>query len=423
METKKISLFYSIKISIQEFLGLKNIKRLNLIVFFLPFIFGLNQQLLSQVTWGEVLDTQSDHDTWVPGTNHPHFTKSWRTEDSWNGSEGYYRWFVSFSEEEDDDGYSINFPNTNSNSVYLSWMQRVGSTWWNHITAIPEEFKYVMFYPEETPPRPTLFSWHVRDGGNTFRYRTFLPAADANSEGHLDEFGDEVPGENYPNHSYKEDADGHNQWYWMVNSIEGNQTKLYIFSQDGSLSGLYATSENKTDGYVNETWNNAKLLAYIEETTAGDENSYMDIAHIMLSQTMPTVPSGFLFQEDETPPILNSATIPASGTTVRMNFSEAVTESGNGSNWSLVLSEGPVVLSSPLVNNNIITYVASRTILSGESLTNLDYSQPGNGIQDLAGNDLESVINFSGTYTNNSIQINEPVAESPDPPENVRISQ
>ncbi len=107
---------------------------------------------------------------------------------------------------------------------------------------------------------------------------------------------------------------------------------------------------------------------------------------------------------DVTAPTFSSATVGTNGTTITIVFSEAVTfgAGGNGG-LSLDATGGAASLTySSGSGSDTLVYTASRTIKSTESFVDLTYTQPGNGIEDLAGNDLAS---FSGApVTNNSTQ-------------------
>lgn len=106
---------------------------------------------------------------------------------------------------------------------------------------------------------------------------------------------------------------------------------------------------------------------------------------------------------DTTAPTLSSATIGTNGTTVTLTFSEAVSiGSGGNGGFAITPSGGAATLSySSGSGSSSLVYTASRTILQGETAT-IAYTQPGNGVEDAAGNDLAS---FSGTsVTNNSTQ-------------------
>lgn len=116
---------------------------------------------------------------------------------------------------------------------------------------------------------------------------------------------------------------------------------------------------------------------------------------------------------DEIPPTLSSAVIGTNGTTVTLNFSEAVTTGAGGtSGFTLSASGGAVTLSHSSTSGTSIVYTASRTIAASETVT-ISYTQPGNGVEDISGNDLAT---FTGTsVTNNSTQGSGPVITSVTP--------
>jgi len=112
------------------------------------------------------------------------------------------------------------------------------------------------------------------------------------------------------------------------------------------------------------------------------------------------------FESDETAPTLQSVTIGTNGTSWSFVFNEAVTVGAGGSSgWSVTMTlAGAITLTyasgdgtDTLVYTGSITVTDSDTVASG-----LNYTQPGNGIEDLAGNDLENIS--SASVTNNSTQ-------------------
>jgi hypothetical protein len=106
---------------------------------------------------------------------------------------------------------------------------------------------------------------------------------------------------------------------------------------------------------------------------------------------------------DVTPPEKTSLTIPSAGTTLLLGLSEtcSIGAGGNGG-LTLSMSGGAVTASySSGSGSNTFTYNLSRTVNSGETGT-ASYTQPGNGIEDTAGNDLASFS--SQAVTNNSTQ-------------------
>jgi hypothetical protein len=254
------------------------------------------------VSWNQEISSQADHVTCSGGASNSdttHFTKTWFPSGGWNGTDGYMRWRVTRTAPEDDDGYWFNHPRTATRPIFISFIARTGAGWWRSHTSA-DRFKFVMFYNQNgANPRPTIFNMPVftaPDGG-TYRYRTFGPDLEAGGSGH-DEFGSGTPSQNYPNHTYKEDSVGHDQWYFIVMSLESDRTKTYIWSQDGRLSGLYAQSRAADSSMVSnwnaQTWQAVRLLGYIEATTAGDSTAFMDIARVRLSQSLPQPPAGFV---------------------------------------------------------------------------------------------------------------------------------
>lgn len=111
----------------------------------------------------------------------------------------------------------------------------------------------------------------------------------------------------------------------------------------------------------------------------------------------------FNIPADTTAPLVSSASIDVPGTTLTATFSEGVTVGAGGAGgWALAgLSEGAATLGTPSIagDNLSATFTISRAIWGSETPT-LGYTQPGNGFEDFAGNDLAT---FSGgSITNNS---------------------
>jgi hypothetical protein len=164
-----------------------------------------------------------------------------------------------------------------------------------------------MFYPATSVnPRPTIFNMPISSSAGAYSYRTFGPDLEAGGQG-CDEFGNCSHNQSsaFPNHRYKEDAAGHDRWYFIVMSLESDRTKTYIWNQDGTISGLYAqslpASSTTLSSWNAQTWRTVRLLAYILTTTPRDANSYMDIGHIRVSQSLPSPPAGFVTGEAPAP--------------------------------------------------------------------------------------------------------------------------
>lgn len=106
---------------------------------------------------------------------------------------------------------------------------------------------------------------------------------------------------------------------------------------------------------------------------------------------------------DTTAPTITGAAINGAGTTLTLTASEIVLAgSGGSAGVALTASGGAVTATySAGSGSTSLTYTLSRTILNTETAT-VAYTQPGNGWEDAAGNDLAT---FSGTaVTNNSTQ-------------------
>lgn len=109
---------------------------------------------------------------------------------------------------------------------------------------------------------------------------------------------------------------------------------------------------------------------------------------------------------ETTPPTLVSASVDTTGQLLTLVFSEAVTfGAGGNTGFSLSATNGAVtpVYASGSGTTTLVYGWVSRLIYSTETVT-LGYTQPGNGVEDLVGNDLAT---FSGSaVTNGSTQTN-----------------
>src|ERR1043165_593257 len=106
---------------------------------------------------------------------------------------------------------------------------------------------------------------------------------------------------------------------------------------------------------------------------------------------------------DVTSPTLSSATINSAGTSLTLAFSETVTfGAGGNTGWTVSLSGGAATVSyASGSGSSSLVYTISRTGNSGETGT-VSYTNPGNGVEDTAGNDLGTVS--AASITNNSSQ-------------------
>lgn len=104
---------------------------------------------------------------------------------------------------------------------------------------------------------------------------------------------------------------------------------------------------------------------------------------------------------DSTPPTVSTRAVASNGASLNLTFSENVSvgAGGNGG-FSITRSSGVATTVSYASGSgtSTLTYTLSPSIKAGEILS-LTYVQPGNGIEDIAGNDLAS---FSGQPVTNS---------------------
>lgn len=102
-------------------------------------------------------------------------------------------------------------------------------------------------------------------------------------------------------------------------------------------------------------------------------------------------------------PTYTSSAIPTDGLTIVDTFSKNVVIGGGGSGGrTITMSGGAVTLSSPVASTNTITWSLSRTVLTGETCSANAYTQPGDGIQDSAGNDLATFTGRQADVANGS---------------------
>ena len=102
-------------------------------------------------------------------------------------------------------------------------------------------------------------------------------------------------------------------------------------------------------------------------------------------------------------PTYISSDIPAGGLTLVDTYSSPIVFGLGGSGGrTITLSGGATTLSSPVIAGSTITWTFSRTVGGGETCSANAYTQPGNGIEDAAGNDLATFTGRQGDVTNNA---------------------
>ncbi len=113
---------------------------------------------------------------------------------------------------------------------------------------------------------------------------------------------------------------------------------------------------------------------------------------------------------DTTAPTLNNATIESNGTSWTFSFSEPVACSPTSdccdAYTAAMTTVGAVTLSyASGTGTSSVVCTGNKTVYSGDTVANggIDYTQPGNGIEDAAGNDLVTFIDKA--VTNNSTQV------------------
>jgi hypothetical protein len=106
-------------------------------------------------------------------------------------------------------------------------------------------------------------------------------------------------------------------------------------------------------------------------------------------------------------PLVSSAEINATGDTLTAGFNETVVL--NDAIPALSSNHLPVTLSNPSTgSSDSHTWDTSRTVSGNETIT-LSYTQPGDGIEDDAGNDLLTFTNFVVTNNSEAIILTEAV--------------
>jgi len=110
--------------------------------------------------------------------------------------------------------------------------------------------------------------------------------------------------------------------------------------------------------------------------------------------------------EDITAPTLTTKTINSLGTTLTLVFNENISigAGGNGG-FTLTPSGGAATVSFSSSSATSLVYTISRTIQQSETVT-ISYTQPTNGVEDTAGNDLANITDSA--VTNSSTQIPSP---------------
>jgi hypothetical protein len=180
---------------------------------------------------------------------------------------------------------------------------------------------------------------------------------------------------------------------WTFTMSGGAVTATY---SSGSGSSALVYSLSRTVG-IGET--KTAGLAYAQPGNGVEDASGNDLATISGNTVVNNSTA------DITVPTLSSATIPSAGNVINLVFSETVKFGAGGTaGWAFTMSGGAVTaVYSSGSNSSTLVYSLSRVVNAGETKTvGLNYTQPGNGIEDTAGNDLATVVN--AIVSNNSTQ-------------------
>lgn len=177
-------------------------------------------------------------------------------------------------------------------------------------------------------------------------------------------------------------------------TMSGGAVTATYSSGSGSSSLVYTLSRTVQHG---ETGTHAYTQpgSGIEDTSGNDLATYSGA----------TVTNNSTDGQDVTAPTVSSRTVSANGATFTIATSETVSvgAGGNGG-FALTPTNGGASVTLSYASgsgSSSLVYNTSRTIKSTEVLT-LAYTQPGNGVEDAAGNDL---VSFSGqSVTNSSTQ-------------------
>lgn len=178
-------------------------------------------------------------------------------------------------------------------------------------------------------------------------------------------------------------------------SLSGGSATLSYASGSGSSSLVYNISRTIYSGETG-TISYTQPGSGIEDAAGNDLASFSNSSITNNSSQVP----------DTTEPTVSSRTIATNGNSITIGLSESVSFGGGGNGgFALTPTNGgsSVTLTySSGTGTSSLVYTTSRTISDTETLT-LSYTQPGNGVQDAAGNDL---VTFSGQAVTNSSTVN-----------------
>ena len=197
----------------------------------------------------------------------------------------------------------------------------------------------------------------------------------------------------------------HSQLFTLSNS--GNDTAEEVVISATGTSFRYYSSTCGTQPFNLAVGANCTTKVEFKPLTAASFTGYLNYSAPNIAKTAANLTGTGVAPPDTTPPTLSSATIPSAGTSISLAFNEAVSvgAGGNGG-WTITPSGGAATMSyASGSGSSTLVYNLNRTVNSGETGT-VAYTQPGNGIEDAAGNDLATIP--SASVTNNSTQSADP---------------
>ena len=171
---------------------------------------------------------------------------------------------------------------------------------------------------------------------------------------------------------------------FAIASCSGGAVTPTYSSGDGSVTLVYTLSRTIEVGEIGCT------VAYTQPGNGLEDSAGNDVATFGAQSVTNNS------TQDLTAPTLSEAII--NGTVLTLAYDEAVTfgAGGNGGN-ALTCSGGAVTPTYSSGDGSLqLSYTLSRTVAASETCT-LDYTQPTNGIEDISGNDLSSIVSESVT--------------------------
>ncbi len=188
--------------------------------------------------------------------------------------------------------------------------------------------------------------------------------------------------------------EGENDLEWTNTSA--GETEIYTRV---SGVGSYSLLETAASGVTTYTHTGISGPYDYKLRHVRDNDGYTDSSYSPYT-SVETATAG----TDTSAPTLTSRTIGADGTTLTLVGSEAmyVGAGGNGG-FNVDASIGGANVTATYVSGsgtNTLVYTLG-TVINGGETCDLDYTQPGNGIEDVAGNDLASIT--SATIINSSM--------------------